>query len=113
MSTLDNLESVDVREFTEDKVAIDLKDSGIDLHDLRNERDVQFEVDPRSMEEEDPQTAYFDNEDLFKQLNFDCLNDGDADDDLTPFQRIAKDLTDITENKDGGVLKGITKHGAG
>ena len=69
MSSLDTPEQFDTQEIREDKVAIDLKDSGIDLHDLRNGRDVQFEVDPDSMQQHEDTQEYFDKEELFKQVS--------------------------------------------
>ena len=47
-------------------------------------------------------------------MNYECVNYGeDGDEDTTPFTRMARDMEDISPNKDGGVLKSILRHGAG
>jgi len=102
-----------------DDIAVDLKGSGIDFHDLRGGKDVDFEIDPSSisssMAEEDD--GYFNKEELFKQLNYectDCTASGSEDEEaesLTPFERMSKRMEDLTN--DGGVRKVILKQGAG
>jgi len=113
MSSLDTPEQIESREYRESKVAIDLKDSGIDLNDLRNERPVNFEVDPDSMQQDGDQNDYFDKEELFKQLNYECVNSGEDEENTTPFGRMAKNMEDISPSKDGSALKVILRHGAG
>lgn len=91
-----------------------VKVSGIDLQKLNQGQESQFEVDvpdPGDIED-DTNDTYFDKEELFKQLNYECINEGDDDDEkLTPFERMRKEMTDLTN--DSGVLKVILKHGAG
>merc|ERR1719230_2206995 len=113
MSNFDAPEQIEAREDRENGVGIDLKDSDIDLNDLRNNKPCNFEVDPDSMMHNPDQNDYFDKEELFKQLNYECLNSGEDDENTTPFQRMAKDMEDISPNKDGKVLKVILRHGAG
>lgn len=108
---LEQPENIETREYREDKVAIDLKGQGLDLRDLRDGKETEFEVDPDSMENNDEESDYFDKEELFKQLNYECIDAGADDDDSTPFSRMRAEMVDISN--DGGVMKRILKHGAG
>ena len=47
------------------------------------------------------------------QLNYECLDCGDDDDPATPFERMARQMEDISPNRDGSVMKTILHHGAG
>jgi len=114
MTSFEAPEHVEQLENPEDRVAIDLKEGGIDLRNLRDGRECEFEVDPDTMERRDQeeQQTYFDQEMLFKQLNYDCIDTGAEDDDCTPFERMSREMSDITVDKDGGVLKCVLRHGA-
>jgi len=104
----------DVQTGVGDKVAVDIKGDGIDLNELRSGNAADFEIDPSSLEGGESENRYFDHEELFKQLNYDCLDDGcdSSDEKSAPFEKIRRDMTDISGG-DGGVLKKIIKHGAG
>ena len=45
--------------------------------------------------------------------SFQCIDTGAEDDDCTPFERMSREMSDITVDKDGGVLKCVLRHGAG
>ncbi|XP_057313767.1 inactive peptidyl-prolyl cis-trans isomerase FKBP6-like isoform X2 [Hydractinia symbiolongicarpus] len=97
-----------------DYSAVDLKGSGINVPDLIRGKETCFEVDPTSVDPVSEEVnSYFDQEELFKQLNFECLDEGDdsGDERMTPFSRMRLDMTVLTEN--GGVMKKIIKQGAG
>lgn len=91
---------------------------GIDLHDLVSGDGTMFETDLDNFAafEEEEESQYFDSEDVFQQLNYECNNFGDdsgsdRDDDVTPFQRLARGMEDLSG--DGGVLKKILRPGTG
>ena len=57
---------------------------------------------------------YFDGEAAAENLYHPDESDSDdEDDDLTPFERMAKKMEDICPFKDGGVMKKILKQGSG
>ena len=99
-----------------DYVAVDLQGTGIDLSALCAGKEAEFEVDPSSVDQPDDQpedSKYFDNEELFKQLNYECIDDGcdSSDEKSTPFEKIKKGMEDITGSE--LVLKKILKYGSG
>nr|XP_054749408.1 inactive peptidyl-prolyl cis-trans isomerase FKBP6-like [Lytechinus pictus] len=97
-----------------DEVRVELN-KGLVLNDLKTEGGAHFEVKPPP-DLPDPDTdAYFETEEVFKQLNRECLgDDGDNDDEgLSPFEKMAKKMEDITPEKNRKVLKSYIKQGAG
>lgn len=91
---------------------------GIDINDLIRGDGSMFETDLNDMAafEDEEESQYFDSEDVFQQLNYEANDFGDdsgsdRDDDLTPFQRLARGMEDLTG--DGGVLKQILRKGTG
>lgn len=93
-----------------------VKISGIDLRRLNAGDESQFEVevpDPGDYDDtNNNENVYFDKEEVFKQLNYECLDDGNEDEEnLTPFDKMRREMTDVSG--DGGVMKAIIKHGAG
>lgn len=91
---------------------------GIDINDLIRGDGSMFETDLNDMAafEDEEESQYFDSEDVFQQLNYEANDFGDdsgsdRDDDLTPFQRLARGMEDLTG--DGGVLKQILRKGKG
>eukprot|EP00057_Strongylocentrotus_purpuratus_P001741 XP_001201219.3 PREDICTED: inactive peptidyl-prolyl cis-trans isomerase FKBP6 [Strongylocentrotus purpuratus] len=99
---------------TYDQVTVELN-KGLVLNDLQSESGAQFEVKtPKELT--DPDTdAYFETEEVFKQLNRECLGEDDdgEDEGLAPFEKIAKKMEDITPEKDRKVLKSLLKQGTG
>ncbi|XP_065054939.1 inactive peptidyl-prolyl cis-trans isomerase FKBP6-like [Rhopilema esculentum] len=89
---------------------------GIDRNKLLNEQEIEFGVEVEDIIK-DEDDEYFDRETVFKNLNFDCTDEGDddsdANSDMTPFQRMAVGMEDITPTKDGGVLKKVLVPGVG
>jgi len=91
---------------------------GIDLHDLVQGDGTMFETDLEHLAafEDEEESQYFDSEDVFQQLNYECNDFGDdsgsdKDEDVTPFKRLARKMEDLTG--DGGVLKKILRQGTG
>ena len=113
LSDMPELDDLEIREGGYENANV--KVSGIDLQKLNEGKESQFEVEipePGDNEDEDTNGSYFDQEELFKQLNYECINDGDNEDDKrTPFERMKQEMIDISG--DGGVMKVILKHGAG
>lgn len=99
---------------TYDQVTVELN-KGLVLNDLQSESGAQFEIKtPKELT--DPDTdAYFETEEVFKQLNRECLGEDDdgEDEGLAPFEKIAKKMEDITPEKDRKVLKSLLKQGTG
>lgn len=95
-----------------------LKDS-VNIGDLASGGGVEFEVDqenqpPRDSDDEDAGKNYFDEEDLFQQLNHEALgidDEEDVDGTEAPFEYLEKDMEDLTSDK--GVLKKIVRPGVG
>ncbi|XP_065669005.1 inactive peptidyl-prolyl cis-trans isomerase FKBP6 [Hydra vulgaris] len=95
-------------------VAVDLQGTGIDLDVLRAGKETEFSVNPSSVDlPENEESRYFEQEELFKQLNYECIDDGcdSSDEKSTPFEKIKKGMEDITGC--GLVLKKIMKQGSG
>lgn len=90
---------------------------GIDFNDLVQGDGTMFETDLANLAEfEDEESQYFDSEEVFQQLNYECNDFGDdsgsdRDEDVTPFKRMARNMEDLTG--DGGVLKKILRQGTG
>lgn len=91
---------------------------GIDLQDLITGDGTMFETDLDNYAafEDEEESQYFDAEDVFQQLNYECNDFGgdsgsDRDEDVTPFKRLARGMEDLTG--DGGVLKKILRPGTG
>lgn len=64
--------------------------------------------------EEPTENNYFQGEEVSKNLYIaDSDEDDDEDDESTPFERLAKKMTDVCPLEDGGVLKQVLKHGSG
>ena len=113
-NTLNMPEVEDLKIQGENQFAIDLKGEGIDVDELKSGKEASFEVDPSSVDfGRSNNGTYFDQELLFKQLNYECIDDGNdsSDEKSTPFDKIRCGMEDISG--DGGVLKKIMKHGAG
>lgn len=88
--------------------------AGLELKDLQNETGAQFEV--KAPVEEDPDTNdYFDSDEMFKQLNRECLGEDEEaeNDSTTPFEKIGRNMEDITPEKDRKVLKRVLMQGSG
>ncbi|KAJ7378740.1 Inactive peptidyl-prolyl cis-trans isomerase fkbp6 [Desmophyllum pertusum] len=89
----------------------------IDINDLVQGDGTMFETDLDNMAAfEEEESQYFDSEDIFQQLNYECNDFGDdsgsdKDEDVTPFKRLARGMEDLTG--DGGVLKRIGRQGTG
>jgi FK506-binding protein 6 len=114
MSTLDNVEQCDEKDYIKENTPGVALKGGIDMRDLWNLKDTEFELNEEDLQPTDEmQDVYFDKEKHFQQLNYECLNCGDDDDPATPFQRMAREMEDISPNKDGSVMKSIIHHGAG
>ncbi|XP_078363308.1 inactive peptidyl-prolyl cis-trans isomerase FKBP6-like isoform X2 [Oculina patagonica] len=90
---------------------------GIDINDLVQGDGTMFETDLDNMAafEDEEESNYFDSEDVFQQLNYECNDFGDESgsdrDDETPFRQLARGMEDLTG--DGGVLKRIVRQGTG
>ncbi|XP_069692399.1 inactive peptidyl-prolyl cis-trans isomerase FKBP6-like isoform X2 [Periplaneta americana] len=90
---------------------------GIDIRELIDTSVATFEVNMNAAEEERDDQTYFNKEELLQCVNFDCVaGDSDEEDDkrglgLTPFQKIAKNMTDLTP--DGKIRKREMKPGSG
>lgn len=106
-------ELVDNCDIYEDTATVDLKGDGLNLEELRQGKETTFEVDLSSVSPDSGKYDYFDGEEKFKQLNYDCIDEGNNSEDerLTPFVRIKQDMEDLSG--DGGVVKKIINHGAG
>eukprot|EP00112_Aurelia_sp_Birch-Aquarium-sp1_P024134 Seg748.1 transcript_id=Seg748.1/GoldUCD/mRNA.D3Y31 product="Inactive peptidyl-prolyl cis-trans isomerase FKBP6" protein_id=Seg748.1/GoldUCD/D3Y31 len=90
-----------------------LTGDGIDKRKLLLENEIEFGIE-LNPSQDDHGPDYFDGEQIFKNLNFDCTHDGaDSDNDQTPFERMASNMKDITPTHDKGVLKQIVTHGTG
>lgn len=65
--------------------------------------------------EEPSDNNYFKGEEVSKNLYIPDSEDEDdeEDDESTPFEKLARKMTDICPFNDGGVLKQILKHGSG
>ncbi|XP_072163997.1 inactive peptidyl-prolyl cis-trans isomerase FKBP6-like isoform X1 [Diadema setosum] len=88
--------------------------SGLDLRELRTKGETLFEVKAPPEEDLYPDEN-FDSEDVFKQLNRECLGEDEDNQDpsLTPFQRLAKKMEDVTPEKSGKVQKLVMRSGTG
>jgi hypothetical protein len=88
---------------------VDLKEA-IDLQDLMNPgKGAYFEVEVKEEPEKDLSNDYFKAEDVYKNIL--TIDDETADlcekEGLDHFEAMAKRMEDITEEKDGGVLKKV------
>eukprot|EP00794_Sanderia_malayensis_P014000 gene14000-15458_t len=88
---------------------------GIDLQKLLDGEATELIVEENKDLENDFENTYFDNEEVLKNLNFDCNygDESDGDSEMTPFERMAVKMEDISPAKDRGVLKMFIKHGTG
>lgn len=128
MDKTDNMDAPEVIENLEDltltsrqgfmpsRYTVPLRE-GIDFRDLVQGDGTMFETDLDNMAAfEDEESQYFDSEDVFQQLNYECNDFGDdsgsdKDEDVTPFKRMARRMEDVTG--DGGVRKKILRQGTG
>jgi len=108
----------DKNSYTPQRYAASLKDS-VNLGDLASGGGAEFEIDqenqpPRDSDDEDAGKNYFDEEDLFQQLNHEALGIDDEDDPEStdgPFDYLEKDMEALTEDR--GVLKKVLRPGVG
>ncbi|XP_077995368.1 inactive peptidyl-prolyl cis-trans isomerase FKBP6-like [Glandiceps talaboti] len=90
---------------------------GIDLNELSRTdgEGTEFEIASHEIPPQADDDKYFDSEDIFKQLNYECSavdDDSDSDaEDLTPFEKMGRDMADLTGSE--GVLKKMIKGGMG
>lgn len=103
--------------------------NGIDFHALKAGRDIEFELDPLTGEDnynwEDEDDNVIDYEKIFKYRNMDMVNCGDGDDDPndcnenkeksanTPFEILRSKMSCITPEYENGVVKRILENGSG
>lgn len=107
----------DTSSYMPNRYASSLKD-GVNITELATGEGVEFEIDengpPRDSDDEDVGKNYFDSEEMFQILNNEALgNDNEEDDSPAdkPFEHIARDMEDVTNDK--GVLKKILRPGVG
>ncbi|KAL4224000.1 Inactive peptidyl-prolyl cis-trans isomerase fkbp6 [Mactra antiquata] len=107
----------------EENPTVTLADA-IDLNDLRKpeSQGVFFEVKEQTNDLDDvlhgeqTDNTCYDPDELCKNLyrgDESDSNDEDEDDERTHFEQLAAKMTDISPDKDGGVLKQILHHGSG
>lgn len=98
----------------EEEPIIPLKD-GIDLRDL--EKGTEFVINKEAFDFESPEERnYYNNEELLKMLNEECLysNDNETDDDdnndndKSPFEKMMKKMVPLVENE---IFKKSGEHG--
>lgn len=115
MANLNDMPEIDDLEIREGGYQeANVKVSGIDIKRLHEGKDSQFEVNLDDLidEGEDQSNSYFDRDEVFSHLNYECNDVGGSDDeDSTPFEKMKKKMVDLTG--DGGVMKAILKHGSG
>ncbi|XP_070204131.1 inactive peptidyl-prolyl cis-trans isomerase FKBP6-like [Littorina saxatilis] len=101
-----------------DEGSVDLKE-GIDLQDLRDpNKGADFEIDISSVkpvDKSDTSNKYFPGEEVYHNLLKVDPEVGDTCDreGLETFEVLERRMEDVTENKDGGVLKMVLEAGTG
>ena len=63
--------------------------------------------------DEPTENNYFQGEEVSRNLYIADSDEENEDDESTPFERLARKMTDICPYNDGGILKMILKHGSG
>lgn len=88
---------------------------GLDINTLRNSDGLTFELNEEAGQdyEDEVTTDYFNQEDVFNNLHHFEEEDSDEDDDSSPFEKMARKMTDISPDNDGGVMKQVLKEGSG
>ena len=111
------------------KDRVRLTGNGIDFKALKAGQDVEFEYDPKNDEDnfnwEDENDKPIDYEKIFMYRNMDMINcEQDNPDEVaasseegesckTPFEMLRLKMTDITSDKDNGVVKRVLENGSG
>lgn len=101
---------------TSTKPVVTLTD-GFEVNELQD--GVSFQVKEKYLDDDDENDnqCFFDTEELFQQLNYECIDgktdsDSDTNDsDESPFTIMKRKMTAITD--DGGVYKSVVKKGTG
>lgn len=90
-----------------------LKD-GFQTSELESGVDFEVKEKYRNEDEDNSPQPFFDTEELFQQLNHECIDgatDAEADEDKSPFTLLKQRMTRVTD--DEGVYKMIVKKGTG
>ena len=100
---------------TTQKPNVILKD-GFETSELKSGVDFEVKEKYREDDEDNNQQAFFDSEEMFQLLNYECVDGGSvthskADEDKSPFAIMKKKMTSITG--DEGVYKMVIKKGTG